>query len=47
MYRKDPTWAQGLISAAKAVAAATSQLIETANKAVHGEIEGEAVIAAR
>jgi len=46
LYRRDPTWAQGLVSAAKAVAAATTQLIDTANKAVTGVIEGEAVIAA-
>jgi hypothetical protein len=46
VYKKDPTWSQGLISAAKAVASTTAMLIETANKAVSGEIEEEAVIAA-
>eukprot|EP01119_Soliformovum_irregulare_P007050 TRINITY_DN19455_c0_g1_i1.p1 TRINITY_DN19455_c0_g1~~TRINITY_DN19455_c0_g1_i1.p1 ORF type:complete len:981 (-),score=386.73 TRINITY_DN19455_c0_g1_i1:40-2982(-) len=46
LYKRDPTWAQGLVSAAKAVAHATTQLIDTANKAVTGVVEGEAVIAA-
>ncbi|EGG14632.1 I/LWEQ domain-containing protein [Cavenderia fasciculata] len=49
LYRRDPTWAEGLISAAKAVAATTRALVDTANKAASGqEIPGgteEALIA--
>ncbi|KYR02947.1 I/LWEQ domain-containing protein [Tieghemostelium lacteum] len=49
LYRKDPTWSEGLISAAKSVAASTKALVDTANKAASGvEIQGgteEALIA--
>eukprot|EP01113_Clastostelium_recurvatum_P033497 TRINITY_DN4425_c0_g1_i1.p1 TRINITY_DN4425_c0_g1~~TRINITY_DN4425_c0_g1_i1.p1 ORF type:complete len:657 (+),score=216.76 TRINITY_DN4425_c0_g1_i1:108-2078(+) len=48
-YRRDPTWAEGLVSAAKAVAAATSQLVGVANKAANGEVGDqveEALVAA-
>eukprot|EP01114_Cavostelium_apophysatum_P008525 TRINITY_DN2106_c0_g1_i1.p1 TRINITY_DN2106_c0_g1~~TRINITY_DN2106_c0_g1_i1.p1 ORF type:complete len:1001 (-),score=389.23 TRINITY_DN2106_c0_g1_i1:15-3017(-) len=46
LYKRDPTWSQGLISSAKSVAAATQTLIITANDAVYGRIEEEAVVAA-
>lgn len=46
VYKRDPTWSQGLISAAKAVANTTSSLIETANQVVLGFREEETVIAA-
>eukprot|EP00027_Filamoeba_sp_ATCC50430_P004369 CAMPEP_0168548420 /NCGR_PEP_ID=MMETSP0413-20121227/4549_1 /TAXON_ID=136452 /ORGANISM="Filamoeba nolandi, Strain NC-AS-23-1" /LENGTH=999 /DNA_ID=CAMNT_0008578717 /DNA_START=91 /DNA_END=3090 /DNA_ORIENTATION=+ len=45
-YKKDATWSQGLISAAKAVAGATQTLITTANDVVQGKIDEENVIAA-
>ncbi|KAN0000816.1 hypothetical protein ACTFIZ_001260 [Dictyostelium cf. discoideum] len=49
LYRKDPTWAEGLISAAKSVAQATKALVDNANKTASGqEIPGgteEALIA--
>eukprot|EP01133_Synstelium_polycarpum_P010994 gene10994-12806_t len=37
LYRNDPTWAEGLISAAKNVAAATKALVDVANKAASGQ----------
>jgi hypothetical protein len=37
-YSKDPAWAQGLVSAAKEVAAATSVLVLTANDYVEGKV---------
>ena len=46
VYRRDPTWSQGLISAAKAVAHATSTLVATANDAALGKIDEENLIAA-
>jgi len=46
MYRKDPMWANGLISAAQQVAGAVQQLVISANKAVTGEAEEEELVAA-
>src|SRR5690606_19787096 len=45
-YRKDSIFAEGPISAAKAVAATTQQLVKNANSAATGQIEEEALIAA-
>lgn len=45
-YKKERTFAEGLISAAKAVAYATVTLVDVANKAVMGEIDEESLIAA-
>lgn len=45
-YKKERTFAEGLISAAKAVAFATVTLVDVANKAVMGEIDEESLIAA-
>ncbi|KAF2072395.1 hypothetical protein CYY_006287 [Polysphondylium violaceum] len=44
-YSKDPTWSNGLISAAKAVAAATHRLVEAGIKAGTGKAEEEELIA--
>jgi len=44
-YRKDPVWANGLISAARTVAESTHQLVFAANKAVQGKAEEEELIA--
>eukprot|EP01117_Protostelium_nocturnum_P007541 TRINITY_DN26_c0_g1_i1.p1 TRINITY_DN26_c0_g1~~TRINITY_DN26_c0_g1_i1.p1 ORF type:complete len:1067 (+),score=443.10 TRINITY_DN26_c0_g1_i1:82-3282(+) len=46
VYKRDPRWSQGLISAAKSVANATQMMISTANDVVHGKIDEENVIAA-
>ena len=48
MYKADPAWAEGLISAAKAVAAATQKLVMVANDVAEGRTEGaeEALIVA-
>ncbi|TPX69668.1 hypothetical protein SpCBS45565_g02300 [Spizellomyces sp. 'palustris'] len=46
MYFSDGTWSDGLVSAAKMVAGATSDLCEAANQAVKGKIERERVIVA-
>jgi talin len=46
LYKRDPTWSQGLISAAKAVAQATAMLVSTANDAVAGKVDEESLIAA-
>ena len=45
-YHADPRWQEGLVSAAKAVAAATGDLCEAANAAVKGQTDRERVIAA-
>ena len=45
-YATDGTWSEGLVSAAKLVAIATSDLCEAANAAVKGEVRREKVIAA-
>jgi len=45
-YKKDRTWAEGLISAAKAIAAATVALVEAANRCATGQIDEEGLIAA-
>eukprot|EP00013_Stygamoeba_regulata_P005570 CAMPEP_0177638538 /NCGR_PEP_ID=MMETSP0447-20121125/5541_1 /TAXON_ID=0 /ORGANISM="Stygamoeba regulata, Strain BSH-02190019" /LENGTH=2427 /DNA_ID=CAMNT_0019140505 /DNA_START=274 /DNA_END=7558 /DNA_ORIENTATION=+ len=45
-YNKDPAWAQGLISAAQAVAGTTEDLVTYANDAARGEAGDEMVIAA-
>ncbi|PRP76731.1 I/LWEQ domain-containing protein [Planoprotostelium fungivorum] len=46
VYRRDPRWSQGLISAAKSVAHSTQMMITTASDVAHGKIEEENVIAA-
>ncbi|KAF2068752.1 hypothetical protein CYY_009926 [Polysphondylium violaceum] len=38
LYRADPTWSNGLISAAKAVAYSTRGLVDTANKCATGQV---------
>ncbi|KAJ3220116.1 Talin-1 [Dinochytrium kinnereticum] len=45
MYHSDGTWNEGLVSAAKQVAVATSDLCESANQAVKGNLQRERVIA--
>jgi len=45
-YHSDPMWTEGLISAAKAVAESTRQLVVFANKAAQGQIDDSALIAA-
>jgi len=44
-YQNDPTWANGLISAAQQVAAAVQQLVRAANATILGEAGEEAIIA--
>jgi len=44
-YQNDPTWANGLISAAQSVAGAVQQLVKACNQAVAGEAQEEALIA--
>ncbi|KAJ3168398.1 Talin-1 [Geranomyces variabilis] len=44
MYFSDGTWSDGLVSAAKMVAGATSDLCETANQAIKGKLERERVV---
>lgn len=36
VYKRDPQWAQGLISAAKTVAGAVHHLVQAANNAAQG-----------
>jgi len=43
-YQNDPTWANGLISAAQQVAQAVQQLVRAANAVVRGEESEEALI---
>eukprot|EP01090_Pellita_catalonica_P014025 TRINITY_DN3475_c0_g2_i1.p1 TRINITY_DN3475_c0_g2~~TRINITY_DN3475_c0_g2_i1.p1 ORF type:complete len:1086 (+),score=325.41 TRINITY_DN3475_c0_g2_i1:91-3348(+) len=45
LYRKDPTWANGLISAAQKVAATTQHLVGSANDAAQGTAEEEVLVA--
>ncbi len=44
-YRKDSIFAEGLMSAAKAVSATTQQLVKNANAAAQGSMEEEGLIA--
>jgi len=44
-YQNDPTWANGLISAAQQVAQAVQQLVKAANAVIRGEAGEEALIA--
>lgn len=46
VYKRDPTWAQGLISASQEVAASVQFLVTVSDKAVRGECEEEALIVA-
>uniref|UniRef100_A0A6B2KWB8 FERM domain-containing protein n=1 Tax=Arcella intermedia TaxID=1963864 RepID=A0A6B2KWB8_9EUKA len=43
-YHKDPTWANGLISGAQAVAGSVQQLVKSANAAVEGSAEEVALV---
>jgi hypothetical protein len=47
-YKADPQWSEGLISAAKSVAAATQKLVQVANDVAEGRTEGaeEALVVA-
>jgi len=45
-YKVDPTWANGLISAAQGVATSVKMLVQTANSSVSGKIEEERLEAA-
>ncbi|EGC30476.1 hypothetical protein DICPUDRAFT_50735 [Dictyostelium purpureum] len=45
VYKQDPTWSNGLISAAKSVGAATHRLVEAAIKSAKGNAEEEELIA--
>lgn len=45
VYKKDPAWEEGLISAAKAVAGTTEDLVNFANQNVKGECGEEMLIA--
>jgi len=45
LYRRDPTWANGLISAAQKVASTTQFLVNSANGTVQGKSEEEELIA--
>ncbi len=45
-YRNDPTWANGLISAAKNVAGGVKMLVQASNSAVQGKAEEEHLVAA-
>jgi len=44
-YQNDPTWANGLISAAQSVAGAVKELVRAANLAIQGQGSEEALIA--
>jgi len=44
-YKKDPTWANGLISSSKNVAGCVMMLVRACNAAMKGEVEEEAIIA--
>eukprot|EP01119_Soliformovum_irregulare_P005210 TRINITY_DN1675_c0_g1_i1.p1 TRINITY_DN1675_c0_g1~~TRINITY_DN1675_c0_g1_i1.p1 ORF type:complete len:1447 (-),score=577.25 TRINITY_DN1675_c0_g1_i1:61-4401(-) len=46
MYKRDPQWAQGLISAARTVAGAVQHLVKEANNAAQGNASEEALIVA-
>jgi len=45
-YKRDPTWSEGLISAAKYVAMATQQMVTAANDTAEGRVDDAALIAA-
>jgi hypothetical protein len=45
VYRRDPAWAKGLISAAQSVAGSVKGLVNAANGAVSGRAEEEALVA--
>jgi talin len=45
-YRADPTWNNGLISAAKAVSAAVTIMVKVSNAVLSGKMEEEALIVA-
>jgi len=45
VYKKDPAWEEGLISAAKAVAGTTEDLVNFANQSVKGECGEEMLVA--
>jgi len=45
MYRRDPTWARGLISAAQAVAGSVQMLVKSANDSTTGQGEEEQLVA--
>lgn len=46
LYHKDPTWANGLISSAKNVAAIVRELVVSADAAAKGKAEEERLVAA-
>ena len=46
VYRRDPTWAKGLISAAKSVAGSVQLLVDSANEAAQGKAQEEKLVAA-
>jgi len=46
VYKRDPQWAQGLISAARTVAGAVQHLVKAANAAAQGSASEEALIVA-
>jgi len=46
VYKRDPTWAQGLISAARTVAATVKHLVKAANDAALGNSSEEALVVA-
>jgi len=45
-YKRDPTWAQGLVSAARTVAGSVQHLVKAANLAAQGNASEEALIVA-
>ncbi|EGC38365.1 actin binding protein [Dictyostelium purpureum] len=45
VYRRDPTWARGLISAAQSVAGSVQGLVVSANNTTQGKVEEETLIA--
>jgi len=45
VYRRDPAWARGLISAAQSVAGSVGDLVTAANSTSQGHIEQEALVA--
>ncbi|KAM9956083.1 hypothetical protein ACTFIW_005939 [Dictyostelium discoideum] len=45
MYRRDPTWARGLISAAQAVAGSVQGLVHSANSSSQGKVDEEQLVA--
>eukprot|EP01133_Synstelium_polycarpum_P004292 gene4292-5011_t len=45
LYRRDPTWARGLISAAQAVAGSVQTLVGSANDSTQGKAEEETLVA--